>query len=229
MADKKKKSVLPNAPKSGPIPKEALAFLENKKIVPSFDMIRVWGEEHRRAFTVSKIMEKDILKDVQDSLATAMQEGDTFQAWKKKIKPVLDKSEWSNYVTPEQVPNRLRVIFDTNMRMARAEGQWERAQRTKDVLGYWEYNLGPSVKHRPEHEALDGMILPIDDPWWDGNSPPSGYGCKCWLRQVSKFEAEELGVDTAPDESVSDEGFDYPKGPSERRDAVLEAAYKESE
>jgi uncharacterized protein with gpF-like domain len=47
-------------------------------------------------------------------------------------------------------------------------------------------------------------VLPVDSPWWDDHYPPNGFGCKCGVRQISKAEAEALGVDTAPDDGYTD-------------------------
>lgn len=87
------------------------------------------------------------------------------------------------------------------MRTARAAGQWERIQRTKDTHPSLLYQLGPSKEHRPEHVEWHGLLLHVDDPFWREHFPPNGWGCKCWVRQVSRREAarlEKSGI-TAPD------------------------------
>ena len=75
------------------------------------------------------------------------------------------------------VPRRLRTIFETNMRSARAAGQWERIQRTSWSHPYLLYLTGPSHRHRPEHLAWHGLCLSVDDPWWETHFPPGGWGC----------------------------------------------------
>jgi SPP1 gp7 family putative phage head morphogenesis protein len=185
---------------AGPVPKAALDFFKAKEIKPAFSYAETYGEEHALAFTVAKIVERDLLKDVQDSLATALEEGQTFEEWQDDIEDTFDESGWSDYNgDAEDSPHRLKTVFDTNMRSARAAGQWDRAQRTKDVMPFFTYVLGPSKVHREEHEEWEGLTLSVDDPFWDEHYPPSDYGCKCRLRQVSQAEAEELGIDEAPE------------------------------
>jgi hypothetical protein len=92
----------------------------------------------------------------------------------------------------------LRTIYDANLRSARAAGQWERIERTQAAFPFLEYRLGPSEKHRPHHEDKAGLILPVDAPFWDEWMPPNGWGCKCWVRQVTKAEAGRRGVSDAP-------------------------------
>jgi predicted AlkP superfamily pyrophosphatase or phosphodiesterase len=70
-----------------------------------------------------------------------------------------------------------------------------------DLHPYLMYRIGPSVTHRPEHAAWDGLILPKADPWWDSHFPPNGWGCKCYTRAVSesrKRQYENNGVPVAP-------------------------------
>lgn len=89
-------------------------------------------------------------------------------------------------------PRRLKTIYQSNLRSARAAGQWQRAQRTKETLPFLLYELGPSENHRDEHVKWAGTLLPVDHPWWRDHMPPNGYGCKCRARQVSRAEAERM-------------------------------------
>lgn len=43
---------------------------------------------------------------------------------------------------------------------------------------------------RDDHEALNGLILSINDPLWDTITPPNGYNCRCSVVGVSRFEAD---------------------------------------
>lgn len=190
-----------SVPKPGPVPQEALDYFKKKKIKPGFRYTDVWKQEHTFAFTVAKVMELDILEHVRASTQKAIEDGETFDTWKKNVAPRLEQSGWRGHVSDAQVPSRLRNIYDTNMRVARAAGQEDRAQRTKKVLPYFVYELGPSKEHRKEHAAWNGLIFAVDDKFWDEHTPPCAYGCKCRKRQISKREAEDKGgVSTAPEE-----------------------------
>lgn len=43
---------------------------------------------------------------------------------------------------------------------------------------------------RPAHRALDGIIRPVDDPFWRTHSPPAGHNCRCRLIQIDAEQAE---------------------------------------
>lgn len=213
-----------------PIPAEVLAFFRGKKLQPGFDYRDVWKEEHDAAFTVAKVTELDILKDIQDSLEAGIAGGQTFDQWRSALRAtlagkgwwqdreVIDKSTGEIGRVDLSAPRRLRTIFDTNMRMAASAGQWDRAERTKAQLPYMLRTVGPSREHRPDHLAWHGTLLPIDDPWVQSHPAPCGWGCKCIYRQVGRSEYATLvkdGVPT-PGKPVVDPATGLPTGQRSR-------------
>lgn len=185
-------------------PKEVVEFLERKKLKPTFDWREMWRQEHQVAFTVAKATQLDILQDIFDELLQAMNNGETFQTFQKSLRPRLQKKGWwgikemTDPLTGETKlvqlgsPRRLKLIYDTNLRTARAHGQWQRIQRSKKAMPYLKYEIGPSKEHRKEHVQWNGLCLPADDPFWDTHFPQNGWGCKCRVRQVSQFEYDRL-------------------------------------
>jgi SPP1 gp7 family putative phage head morphogenesis protein len=189
-----------------PLPQEAIDYLASKKIYPAFDAEDVYAKAHQRAFTVAKLLEKELLQDVHDSLVAALAEGKPFRQWADEIEDELDDSGWGAFSMEDDAPTRLKLIYDTNMRTARAAGQWSRIEKTKSVMPYLQYNIGPSRVHRPEHEELDGMVLPVDSPFWKVGMPPNGFGCRCGIDPLTAEEAEEIGIDEEPPVDVEWEG-----------------------
>ncbi len=185
---------------------EVSAYLKEKGDRPAFRSSEVWGEEHAYAFTVAKATSADVLTAIRSSLQTAKDKGVPYEAWARELKPELQRLGWwgvqdvTNPATGERElaelgsPRRLGIIYRSNMRSARAAGQYERSQRTKAVLPFWLYGLGPSVNHRPEHVAKEGTVLPVDHPFWSTWFPPNGWECKCWVRQITRAEAMRRGV-----------------------------------
>lgn len=186
------------------IPEEALAWFKRKGITPSFDYRDVWAQEHINGFTIAKMLNADLLLEVKQMVEAAIEDGQSFEQFQKLIKPLLVKSGWwgiqlmDDPLTGETKPvqlgseGRIRTIYKTNMRTARAAGQWERIERTKRAMPYLLYQNGPSLEHRLEHVKWKGILLPVDHPWWDAHMPPNGWGCKCWIRAVSQYEADKL-------------------------------------
>jgi len=216
----------------GPAPKEALSYFRNKGLKVSFDYRDVWREEHAHAFTVAKAMQLDVLESIRGAVDQALAEGQTLRDFRKGLTPTLQRLGWwgrqemVDPATGEIVdarlgsPRRLKTIYTANLRTARAAGQWERAQRTKAARPYLLRTLGPSRRHRPEHAAWHGVLLPIDDPWWKVHMPPDGWGCKCRVRQVSEAEAGRLksrGVPAPERKQEVDAATGRPTGHLEKR------------
>ncbi|KAB7624332.1 phage minor head protein [Alkalilimnicola sp. S0819] len=198
---------MPEQTAPGPVPEDALAYFRAKGIRPSFDHRDVWREEHANAFTVAKAMQLDLLEDMRAAVDEALTEGRTFREFARDLTPTLQRKGWwgmsdmqdplTGEIREVQLgsPRRLRTIYRTNLRTARDAGQWQRIERARRSHPYLIYQLGPSEAHRPEHAAWEGLMLPMDHPWWDTHAPRNGWGCKCHVRQVSRREAERLRAD----------------------------------
>ncbi len=197
-------------------PPDVSEFFRNKTVRPSFSFEDVEPAEHAVQFTVAKAMNIDVLEAIQSALQKAIDEGVPYSQFSKDLKPRLRKMGW--WGVDEQVdpltgkvrkvqlgsPRRLKTIYRANIQSARAAGQWDRIERTKRALPYLVYLLGPSERHRPSHAIKSGMVLPVDDPFWQTWYPPNGWGCKCYVRQVTKREADEIGVSDSPEIPMRD-------------------------
>jgi hypothetical protein len=49
-----------------------------------------------------------------------------------------------------------------------------------------QYRTAADEKVRAEHAALHDTTLPVDDPFWNGFTPPNGWNCRCTVVQVRK-------------------------------------------
>lgn len=184
---------------------EVTRFFEEKALKPSFHWRDVLPEEHSFSFTVAKAVKAEVLTELRQAVGKAIREGQTLEAFQKDLEPALKRLGWwgkqglidpkTGELVPAQLgsPRRLKTIYWANTRTSRAAGHWERAQRTKRVLPNFIYRIGPSENHRPHHVAREGTIRPVDDPIWDDWFPPNGWGCKCWIRQISQEETDTRG------------------------------------
>lgn len=199
-------------------PAKAIEFFRQKGFKIGFDHRDVWQSEHQAAFTVAKAMQLDLLRDIRAEVDAAIEAGTTFEAFKDSLKPNLQKRGWwGKRLMPDPLTGevkeaqlgstrRLKTIYDTNLRQAHAEGQWQRIQESKGALPYLMYDHTPSPHERKEHAAWDGMVLPVDDPWWQAHYPVKAWGCKCRVVQMTRRQVERQGltVGTAPEEQYTD-------------------------
>ncbi len=186
-------------------PSEAIRFFQRKGLSKTFAWQDMWQEQHAIAFTVAKSAGHDILGDVFGAVKSALAEGTTFEAFRSELTPTLMKKGWWGVkeqidpLTGEVVKvqlgsrRRLKIIYDTNLRMARAAGQWERIDRVKTRRPFLRYSAVLDGRTRPLHRTWHGTILPVDDPWWNTHFPPNGWRCRCTALQYSARDLKRKG------------------------------------
>lgn len=179
-------------------PKEAVKFFKNKGYAFSFDWREVWKEEHAIAFTVAKVSTLDILQDIRGEVQKAIEQGLTFESFKKNLKPLLvDKGWWGRAIQKDPLTGaekevqlgstrRLQTIWRTNADMAYAAGNWQHIQDTRKTHPYLKYRCSMLENSREQHKLWNNIMLPADDPWWDTHYPPNGWNCRCWVQQIAK-------------------------------------------
>lgn len=188
------------------VPKEALAFFQNKGLKPTKHWTELWQGEHARNFTVARSVYGDILNDVYKELEQAIGRGETLQTFQKNLTPVLQaKGWWGKATDGTQLgsPRRLRTIYDTNMRTAYAAGRWERIQSRKEFMPYLLYVCVLDEKTRTEHRQWHYLCLPVDDSFWATHYPPNGWHCRCTVRQLSREDVERLGLVVSQSPSIT--------------------------
>lgn len=187
-------------------PEKALAFFRAKGLARSFAWQDMWQAEHDSAFTVAKMAQLDLLRDVRAAVDKAIDTGMTFDGFRDILEPRLveagwwGKAEMTDPLTGEQKlvqlgsPRRLRTIFETNIRTAYSAGHWQEIQETKADAPYLMYDAVDDDRTREEHAAWDEKVLPADDPWWFSHMPPNGWNCRCGVIQLSADQVESMGL-----------------------------------
>lgn len=187
-------------------PEEAIAYFRQKGYAIGFDYRDVWQAQHQAAFTVAKVMQLDLLQDIRAEIDKALSEGTTLRDFQQRLIPTLQARGWwgrqamRDPLTGEVVdaqlgsPRRLKTIYDTNLRTAHSEGQWQRIQDRKEAFPYLQYDGGNSEHPRLQHSAWDGMVLPVNDPFWQSHLPVKEWGCKCRVIPLTRRQLERQGL-----------------------------------
>lgn len=185
---------------------EALANFKGKSLLSSYSYLDMLAREHAVAFSVAKMLDEDMLSETQDAITAALANGTDFNDFKKRLTPYLmSRGWWGEQVMTDPVTGerkavqlgstrRLRTIYHTNLHSSYAAGQWQRIQDTKAALPYLQYMPSVAGRKRDEHKRYYGIIRPVDDPIWQRIMPPNGYGCLCWVKQLTRAQAERAGI-----------------------------------
>lgn len=195
-------------------PEAAIAFFRQKGFQIGFDYRDVWQQEHQAGFTVAKAMEQDLLTEIRGFVDAAIAKGTTLATFQKELTPLLiDRGWWGRQEMidphdglPKLVqlgsPRRLELIYETNLATAYSEGQWERIQRNQQLFPFLEYQRSASSHPRDSHLGYVGLVLPVDDPFWQSHLPVKEWRCKCSVIQLTQrmLEREGLTPGKAPPE-----------------------------
>lgn len=73
------------------------------------------------------------------------------------------------------------------------------------------YDAINDSRTRPSHLALDGIIRPVGDSFWNSHYPPNGYRCRCHCISLSEKQAQARSKDTIKhDGSTQKNGLNKP-------------------
>ena len=186
-------------------PRRAIAYFKSKGYQISWNWWETWQAAHAKSFTVAKAARLDILTDIRSEVQRALDEGITAREFADALEPRLKaKGWWGRQVIVDPAggadlvqlgsPHRLKTIYRTNLKTARAVAQQQVQRATADKRPYWMYDAMDDARTRPEHAALDGMVFRHDDPFWDTHYPPNGFNCRCRVRAFTADEIEERGL-----------------------------------
>ncbi|MBE2244184.1 MAG: minor capsid protein, partial [Burkholderiaceae bacterium] len=166
-----------------------------------------WREANVHAFTVAKATSLEVLRTIRAEVAKSIGEGQTFEAFKKALRPRLEDLGWwgrqevldgdTGELTQVQLGSnrRLRTIYQTNVQTAYMAGRFKRFMDNVGDRPYWRYVAVMDGRTRPAHAALHGRVWRFDDPIWEVIWPPNGWGCRCRVVALTQAEFELLGVE----------------------------------
>lgn len=83
--------------------------------------------------------------------------------------------------------NRTWALAEYNLikQSATMAGRWAEIVADKELYDLKYVTKGDS-RVRADHAALDGIVLPVDDPFWLEAYPPNGWNCRCSVLQVPR-------------------------------------------
>ncbi len=179
---------------------EQIQFFRDKVSIDTNAWTDVYAAGHDIGFMVSGA-KGEVLADLRRAIDRFVSEGKTLADFRKDFDAVVARTGWAYNGGRNW---RTRVIYETNLRQSYAAGR--EAQMADPELRkarpYGLYRHGGSRDPRPEHLAHDGVVLPLDHPWWSVWSPMNGWGCSCKKYTLSESDVERFGLtvlDKAPE------------------------------
>ncbi|HEX7866577.1 MAG TPA: phage minor head protein [Variovorax sp.] len=174
---------------------EAIDYLKGKLPETSLAHDDLAGPVHAKVYTVAGATKADLVRDLQGSLVSALENGTTITQFRKDFDQAVQEHGWTY---KGKRGWRTSVIFDTNMRSSHMAGRWAQIQAGKARRPFLQYRTAGDARVRPQHRAWNGLIYPVDDAFWQTHYPPNGWGCRCTVRAYSQADLDDKNLSVAP-------------------------------
>lgn len=186
--------------------KEAEEWFRSRVPLTDDEYATLEGAARRRAFTVAGVAQLDLVAQVFDQIGFAIETGTDFKTFKQELTSSLQNA-WG---TDKKITGyKLERIYRTNIQTAYGAGRY--AQLTNaDVLKarpYWMFDAVMDKRTSGLCSSLNGTVLPVDDPWWNGKIPPLHHSCRSGLRSLTTKAATTKGITSSPSKLIANEGF----------------------
>lgn len=160
----------------------------------------------RRAFTIAGVTQASLIREIQDSLTQALENGQSLDDWKATALPKLTKA-WAGTVSNPSA--RADTIFRTNVQHAYSAGRHAQLTDpvTRKIRPFWLYDSVIDGRTTTGCRARNGTLLHQDDPWWNNNYPPTHFNCRAIARSLRRSEAEARGITDEPPPGIVAPGF----------------------
>lgn len=186
--------------------KEAVQKFRERVPMPADEFAQLTEDEQRKAFTVTEVTNARLVTDVFNALASALEQGTTFDDFKQAIGPQL-AAAWGG-----EDPARLETIFRTNLNKAYNDGRHVIASApvVRRMRPFYRMDGIDDDRQSDMCAEMMGTVLPADDPYWSSHTPPNHPNCRCVLTPLSEEEAADEGVDDEPPPVEPAAGFGVP-------------------
>src|SRR3954462_2154161 len=181
---------------------EAIAAIRRRVPMTEDVWSQLEQDELEYAFTVADVAQLDLVVDVYEAIARAVEDGTTLDDFKEAVGDRLEEA-WGE----EAEASRVETIFRTNVQGAYNSGRHEAAQAVKADRPFWRYQAVLDNRTSDTCEACDGTVLDADDPWFQTHYPPLHPNCRCIAVTLTERQAEREGISSGGPKVDVPDGF----------------------
>lgn len=165
---------------------EAIAWAKSRGVVlPDEFYGDLQDQAKAKAFTVSGLASLGQIQATLDSLTAALEAGEAFESWQAKAGDLLGS-------LPD---GRMETIFRNFIQNAYNGGRWQQFERNKANRPYLMFSAINDNRTTEICRKRNGIIRPVDDPFWKRNSPACHHRCRSTLISLSERQAKDRSRD----------------------------------
>jgi SPP1 gp7 family putative phage head morphogenesis protein len=190
---------------SRPMEQAINEFLK-REVVTEAEFASMEAAAKRRAFTVARMANKEMVRTVKRELVRQLAVGADLREFGKHAAARFQSAGW----TPAN-PSHVETIFRTNVMNAYSGGRVRQMSQPEvlEARPFWQIltvNDGPP-RQRKEHRAVHGVVLRANDPFWRKAMAPFGYNCRCRVRSLSIKQGAPKVMEGTSIRDLPDAGF----------------------
>lgn len=114
-----------------------------------------------------------------NSMQQVIKESKDFEEFKETAKGIFDLYKNWGYTELNSVELQTQNVI-----------RWEQIQEQKKDLPFLQYSIVNDDRTSDVCLELDGVTLPVDDAFWDKNTPQNHFNCRCVLIQLDELDAK---------------------------------------
>lgn len=194
---------------------EAIAWFRARVPMSDDEYAALQGQAKHKAFALAGVAQVSLAADVWRSLERHMSDGPDVPAFVAEFAPKL-AALWG--VTEGKAGARLRLVAQNALQSSYNAGRWAQATRglAPKLFPYLQFIAIRDDRTTTICRALDGTILPVDDPRWQRRAPPCHHGCRSTVSSKrAKWVDEQGGPTEGPIDATADEGWGLVPAPDE--------------
>lgn len=138
---------------------------------------------------------------------------------KGKLREFDEFKKIAEGITDKYNQTWLRTEYDFAVSASQNAARWTEFEREGDVIPNLQYQTVGDEHVRAAHQALDGIIRPLKDLFWDTHYPPNGWGCRCEVIQslagadkvTPSSSIPQVAIPPLFETNLSKTGLIYPK------------------
>lgn len=102
-------------------------------------------------------------------------------------------------INNEFINQWLKAEYNFAKTAAQMASRWQQIEEDKAVLPLLKYTTAGDERVRREHQELEDVTLPVDDPFWSEYYPPNGWNCRCDVQQLTSGRITDKSKITLPE------------------------------
>ena len=198
-------------------PEKAIEYIKGQGVSIGFDYKETMLLVEKKLFAVTRAANMQVVQEIRSEIKKSLEQGTSYKTFQDNIENTLVKKGWygrafinreGRKIAVNQVPWRLKTIYETNVAGAINAGRFETQIDNSDYRPYGMLVEVIDPSTRTTHRKQSGSIAKLSSAFWKKWYPPNGYRCRGVCRTLTYDQAKKRGIKVKYPNINPDPGFE---------------------